>query len=72
VQGVGDVTEQTEKKTSRFTSALKDSALGLTAAASGAIGLYIQYDNLEKVQTRVDKAEKRLTDAKAGLITAHW
>ncbi len=49
---------------------MKDSALGLSAATSSAVGLYFEYDNLEKAQTRVDKAEKTLTFSKATLISA--
>lgn len=50
VEDVGQVTEQTASRTSRFMGVLKDSALGMTSAASGAVGLYFQYDNLEKAQ----------------------
>lgn len=58
IGNVGEQTEQAVSKTSQFTSVLKDSALGLSTATSSAVGLYFQYDNLEKAQTRVDKAER--------------
>ena len=70
ISDVGTKTDEAAQKTSNYTSVLKDSALGLSAATSSAIGLYFQYDNLEKVQTRVDKAERTLTAAKSSLITA--
>jgi hypothetical protein len=70
VQEVGDKADRAASRTSKFTATLKDSALGLSAAASGAVGLYFQYDNLEKASTRVDEAEKALTMAKSSLISA--
>lgn len=68
---VGEKTEQAASKTSQFTGVLKDSALGLSTATPSAVGLYFEYDNLEKAQTRVDKAERTLTSSKASLIAAH-
>jgi hypothetical protein len=67
---VGEKTEETEKKTSRFTGVLKNSALGLTAAASGAVGLYFQFDNLQKGSLKVESAQKNLTVAQATLASS--
>jgi hypothetical protein len=63
VQEVGTKSEESSKKTSSFTSALKGSALGLTAAASGAVGLYFQYDNLQKRSQTVEKQELAVSKA---------
>ena len=42
----------------------------VSAGASSATSLYFQYDNLEKVQTRVDQTEPALRASKANRITA--
>jgi hypothetical protein len=63
-------TEETQSKTRLLGQVFKESSLGIASLASSASGLYFGYDNLEKVQTRVDRAEKTLTTSKAELIAA--
>jgi hypothetical protein len=70
IENLGASTEKTTSRTSAFTSTLKNSALGLTTAIGSAASLAFQYDNLDKISTRVDKAQKTLTTSQATLIDA--
>src|SRR5690242_13496632 len=70
MENAGERTEAAAQKTVNYTSVLKESALGISTAASSVTSLYFQYDNLEKSQSRVDKAERTLTSAQSSLISA--
>ena len=55
---LSDKTEVTKSRTAVLGETFKASALGISSVAATATNLYFQYDNLEKAETRVDKAEK--------------
>jgi hypothetical protein len=67
---LSDKTEVTKSMTAVLGETFKASALGISSVAATATNLYFQYDNLEKAETRVDKAEKTLTTSKSALISA--
>lgn len=69
-QNFGKTAQATSQQTQVVTRDFKMAALGMTAAASSAIGLYFQFDNLQKSQLRVEKAEKAVTTAQARLISS--
>jgi hypothetical protein len=67
---LSQTTESTKSRTQAYGGVLKQSALGISSVAASATNLYFQYDNLAKVQTRVEKAEVSLLSAKSQLMAA--
>lgn len=61
---------QTAQQTQQVTRDMKGAALGMAGAASSAVSLYYQYDNLQKNSLAVSRAQKSLTSAQATAITA--
>lgn len=69
-QNFGKQAETTSMQTQKVTRDFKGAALGMSAAASSAVALGFQYDNLRKSEIRVEQAEKNLTVAKGRLSEA--
>ena len=60
----------TTKSTTSLGKEMGIAAGGITAAASGVYGLYLQYDQLEKIELRIEKAKKSQEDATRNLSIA--
>jgi hypothetical protein len=65
-----DKTETASDKTQSLTRDYIGAAQQFSLAASSISSLWFQFDNLEKAQLRVDRAEKTLTSSNAGVIRA--
>ncbi len=77
VDRFGNAIEESDKKAEKATQTTKSMSMsilqagaGFATAATGAVGLYYQFDNLEKASLRVDMAQKNLTSAEATLASA--
>lgn len=77
VDRFGNAIEESDKKAENATKTTQSMSMsilqagaGFATAATGAVGLFYQYDNLEKASLRVDMAEKNLTSAEATLASA--
>ncbi|MEM2141306.1 hypothetical protein [Nitrososphaera sp.] len=62
--------ESTSVSITQLATEIGTSANQFNSAIKSASGLYFQYDALEKVELRVEKAERGLTSARAGLLGA--
>jgi hypothetical protein len=70
LQTVGKEADQVNTKTERIGPNFQAAALGISAAATSAVGLAFQFDNLGKSELRVDSAEKNVASSRASPIAA--
>jgi hypothetical protein len=69
-QNFGKTAETVNKQAEKINPNFQQAALGLTSAATSAVGLAFQFDNLSKAELRVDQAEKNATQARASYLAA--
>lgn len=69
-QNFGKQADVVNEKASKIQPNFQQAALGLTSAATSAVGLAFSFDNLSKAELRVDQAEKQATSARAAYLAA--